>query len=533
MKKIMKTLKTYGQMMRRYALWGMLLLVMLGLAGCDQAEQEAGPADGTPHEGMFEVTFFARGGEALAGAESRAAISGPSDRVQTLVYILYRKDAEGRYAYYKQATVFRPDNYAVVEEHEWPLPAIRETLPDGDYRVVFLGNLDANLFEGQGQEAVLQNYGTYFDEARMVMPAGGPLAFTDRNLFYFASADFNQDAPQVDILLQRIVTRHEFQREFVDVNSALDMLVSNIFDSIREQQLTTTVVGGLLHSALLEPVAKALLLDESALLVTQVVDALVGFLTTPLIDALDEALLQNKVEVLTRLENTLKTNGGGADLLGLSNVLNPWAISPGADVTGYFVTEMDFDLQPVVASGQVARTWEDIPMSKQAGEELSVERYLTLILLDGANRIDKIDIKKEGLVGPLVDGVVDDAVLYGRLINIENDLSYEAQPNVAYHTNYAFLNLTLDNYGYSEEGDPLELTAQLDSALVTEELLSSLLGDLGGLIGGVLLRPLLNAVTGVLQETTFALNVYLPDLGIQNIVVEGGWEPVTSSVDGQ
>ena len=409
------------------------------------------------------------------------------------------------------------------------LPEIRETLPDGDYRVVFLGNLDANLFEGQGQEAVLQNYGTYFDEARMVMPAGGPLAFTDRNLFYFASADFNQDAPQVDILLQRIVTRHEFQREFVDVNSALDMLVSNIFDSIREQQLTTTVVGGLLHSALLEPVAKALLLDESALLVTQVV----GFLTTPLIDALDEALLQNKVEVLTRLENTLKTSGGGADLLGLSNVLNPWAISPGADVTGYFVTEMDFDLQPVVASGQVARTWEDIPMSKQAGEELSVERYLTLILLDGANRIDKIDIKKEGLVGPLVDGVVDDAVLYGRLINIENDLSYEAQPNVAYHTNYAFLNLTLDNYGYSEEGDPLELTAQLDSALVTEELLSSLLGDLGGLIGGVLLRPLLNAVTGVLQETTFALNVYLPDLGIQNIVVEGGWEPVTSSVDGQ
>ena len=272
-----------------------------------------------------------------------------------------------------------------------------------------------------------------------------------------------------------------------------------------------------------------MLLDESALLVTQVV----GFLTTPLIDALDEALLQNKVEVLTRLENTLKTSGGGADLLGLSNVLNPWAISPGADVTGYFVTEMDFDLQPVVASGQVARTWEDIPMSKQAGEELSVERYLTLILLDGANRIDKIDIKKEGLVGSLVDGVVDDAVLYGRLINIENDLSYEAQPNVAYHTNYAFLNLTLDNYGYSEEGDPLELTAQLDSALVTEELLSSLLGDLGGLIGGVLLRPLLNAVTGVLQETTFALNVYLPDLGIQNIVVEGGWKPVTSSVDGQ
>lgn len=49
----------------------------------------------------------------------------------------------------------------------------------------------------------------------------------------------------------------------------------------------------------------------------------------------------------------------------------------------------------------------------------------------------------------------------------------------------------------------------------------------------MLLRPLLNAVTGVLQETTFALNVYLPDLGIQNIVVEGGWEPVTSSVDGQ
>ena len=138
-----------------------------------------------------------------------------------------------------------------------------------------------------------------------------------------------------------------------------------MFDGIRGQQLTTTVVGGLLHSALLEPVAKALLLDESALLVTQVV----GFLTTPLIDALDEALLQNKVEVLTRLENTLKTSGGGADLPGLSNGLNPWAFSPGADVTAYFVTDMDVDLQRVVASGQEARTWEDSPSAKQAGGE--------------------------------------------------------------------------------------------------------------------------------------------------------------------
>ena len=66
---------------------------------------------------------------------------------------------------------------------------------------------------------------------------------------------------------------------------------------------------------------------------------------------------------------------------------------------------------------------------------------------------------KEGLVGPLVDGVVDDAVLYGRLINIKNPLAYTSSPNVAYNTHYAFLNLTLDDYGTSDASDPVTVEA--------------------------------------------------------------------------
>ena len=394
--------------------------------------------------------------------------------------------------------------------------------------------------EGQGRYAAIRLTGdecldegvTYmayaiYDEARMVMPAKGPLAFTDQNMYYFASADFNQNNTQVEILLQRIVTRHEFLREFVDANAALSQLVDNIAKDIREKQLTTEVVGGLLHSALLDPVTDALGLG-GLLFATQVVDALVGALTGDLIEALNKVLLQ---ELLTRLESTLKANDADADLLGLQNLLNPWAISSSADVTGYFTPSLNFDLQPIAASSQAAVTWEGILMQRTAGEELSSERYISMILLGGDNLIDKIDVKKEGLVGPLVDGVVDDPVLYGRLININNDLTYTAAPNVAYHTNYALLNLTLDNYGTSEDSEQLHLTAKLDSALVTRELLTNLLGDLlGGLLGS-LLTPLLNAVTNVLDTTTFALDVKLPDLSIQNIVVEGGWEPTTSSLE--
>lgn len=502
-------------------------------AGCDKIDDTSAagtfePGASAEGSGSFEVTFFPGEGQG-SPSDTRAAISGPSDRVQTLMYILYRKDASGRYAYVKRETVFRPDNYTVTEMHDWPLAAIRETLPDGDYRVVFLGNLDANLFGGQGQEAVLQNYMTYYEDARIVMPAGGPLAFTDQNMYYFASADFNQNNTQVDILLQRIVTKHEFLRESVDTNQALEQLVDNIAKDIKGKYFITSLLEDQLKDSLLGAVS-GVLEGLGVTVITRVVDHLVGALLGDVVDLLNERLLQ---ELLSRLDETLKANTEDEDLLGLTNLLNPWAISPDADVSGYFTSAVDFDLQPIESGSQSVVTWKGIPMQQVAGEELSRKRYLSIILLGGDNRIAKIDVNKEGLVGPLVDGVVDDAALYGRLINIENDLSYTADPNVAYHTNYALLNLTLNNYGNSGEGEPLELTAELNSLLETEGFVENLLGGgiLGGLVGGLLLTPLLKAVENVLRVTTVSLKVYLPSLGIQNIVVEGGWEPTTSSLD--
>ena len=139
---------------------------------------------------------------------------------------------------------------------------------------------------------------------------------------------------------------------------------------------------------------------------------------------------------------------------------------------------------------------------------------------------------KEGLVGPLVDGVVDDAVLYGRLINIKNPLAYTSSPNVSYNTHYACLNLTLDDYWTTDASHPVTDEANLDPTLMTSDLLSNLLGDiLGGDLLGPLLSPLLETVTEVLRTTTFALDIKLPDLGIHNIVIEGGWDPTTSSID--
>lgn len=511
---------------------GAFLLSSLLLSGCGKEEsdtlfeQTGNTAAGSMKEGSFEATFFAhRPGD--GAADTRAAISGKSDRVQTLLYILYRKDENNTYQYVKHVTLFRPDNYNVAEQHDWPHEAVTETLPNGDYKVVFLGNLDSNLFTGQGTASVLTDYRAAYGEARINMPLAGPSAFTSTNMYYMAVADFNQDSPDVSILLQRIVTRHEYQREFVDANEALSKLVDNIAAVIKEEQLTTEIVGGLLNSALLKPVSNALgLADITGVLTKQVVDKLVGALVGDLIDVLNKALLQ---ELLTRLESTLKAQGGDADLLGLSNLLNPWTISPSADISGKFVSSVDFDLKRQSGDFNTV-TWENIPMQTVPGEEASKTRYLSVTLLNGENLVEKIDIKKEGLTGPIVDGVVDDALLYGRLINIENDLKYEASANVKYHTDYALLNLTLDNYATSDDSEQVHLTGKLDSALVTEALLEELLGPLGTVVGG-LLTPILKAVTGVLDTTTFALDVKLPNLGIQNIVIEGGWEDTTDSLN--
>ena len=54
-------------------------------------------------------------------------------------------------------------------------------------------------------------------------------------------------------------------------------------------------------------------------------------------------------------------------------------------------------------------------MQKQQNPTSNEACFISMVLLGGDNKITSIDIKKEGLVGPLVDGVVDDAVLYGRL----------------------------------------------------------------------------------------------------------------------
>ena len=474
------------------------------------------------------MTFFANQ-PANNAPGTRAAINGASDRVQTLMYVLYKRDESGTYQYVKHVTLFRPDNYSVSEQHYWPHKAVTETLPNGDYKVVFLGNLDSNLFPGQGGTAILSDYRSAYGEARIHMPLTGPTAFSNTNMFYLDVADFNQENPNVDILLERIVTRHEYQREFVDVNDALSMLVNNIAKEIREQQLTTNVVKGLLESALLDPIKEIPLIDVLTLPlggVTKVVDTLAGGLAGNLVDALNKVLLQ---ELLKRLESSLKTQGGKADLIGLSNLLNPWTISPYADISGKFVSSLDFDLN-VMATDANMIIWENIPIQVVTGEEVSKNRFFSMTLLNGNNLVEKIDTKKEGLTGPLVDKVVDDAILYGRLINIENDLEYVATPNVKYHTDYALLNLTLDNYGTSDKSEQVNLEAKLDPTLVTDALLTELLGPLGN-VTGALLSPLLNTVTKVLKETTFALEIKLPELGIHNIKIEGGWEPTASSVN--
>lgn len=151
-------------------------------------------------------------------AQTRAAITGTTDRISHLRYLIYSEEG-GVYKYYKEKVVFSDGG-----NKTWPQSPIIEVLPTSTgqkYKVVFLGNVDAGLFGG---EEVLSGtgIGTAYADARINQPSIGK--FNEKNLFHwFSSNPFDpstDDGKIVPVLLQRIVNRNVLRTYGIPVEVA-------------------------------------------------------------------------------------------------------------------------------------------------------------------------------------------------------------------------------------------------------------------------------------------------------------------------
>lgn len=139
------------------------------------------------------------------------------------------------------------------------------------------------------------------------MPEMGPKGFNQYNMLYLCTVDFSPANPSPSVLMQRLVSDNVYGRDMIDDNKAVSMLVDNIVKQIRDNNLTTDIVKGLLRSSLLEALSNATGLDVIAGSLTTVVDRLVNMILGDVVEALNEMLLQ---EVTKRLEAALKEKAG-------------------------------------------------------------------------------------------------------------------------------------------------------------------------------------------------------------------------------
>lgn len=145
--------------------------------------------------------------------QTRAAISGTDNRINSLSGLLYKEDVDGVYKLFKEYPVFS----GVTEGRKWPYATPIMFLKAGAYKIVFLGNVTNDDIRNGNTNEVLTNTATY-SEARIHLPRK---SFTDKNLYYLGKNEFSVTdeeitagtKKQVPLELKRIVSRYQIMKE--------------------------------------------------------------------------------------------------------------------------------------------------------------------------------------------------------------------------------------------------------------------------------------------------------------------------------
>ncbi|MBK5722991.1 hypothetical protein JGH11_19155, partial [Dysgonomonas sp. Marseille-P4677] len=166
--------------------------------GCDRQEiddiidipEKGEPTVTQVPDGYFVASFI----PSANNGQTKAAINGFDPRVQHIRYVIYKSTGE----YVKERTILVPSQGIP----SWPLPVVTDTLPKGNYRVVFLGNVEKTLFpyatssSPQNYADVLTNYQTTYANARIILPLA---EFSGNTEYYWANTTFSDTAPNPSI----------------------------------------------------------------------------------------------------------------------------------------------------------------------------------------------------------------------------------------------------------------------------------------------------------------------------------------------
>ena len=522
-------------------------LAMASLVFCGCEKDDALDANGsetvnesssdTVKDGYFTATLIPGIGNDM---QSRAAMEGISDRIQTLRFILFKKGDDGVYTRFTDYQEYNDGDIENVIKYTsnanqstyWPLTqSVQLSLPVGDYKVVFFGNMDKQQFESQGSEEIIQLNSGRFEDVRINMPVGGPLAFLPtlnsgneqyQNLFYLATADFNQVNPNPTVLLQRLVTQSTFSRDLIDTNDAVGQLVQSVVDQVNNEQLLEDLVEGVLRNELTGALTGKLV-GVTDILLGDIVDALVNVLLGDILTLVNKELLQQ----VTDLVNTsLHANDPNSPL---NVLLNPWSGLEKVDAYMDVVTSIDLNR---VARNVEQMTINDVPLKKSTESS----PYFTVTLLNGAFTLNSARVRDEDqtlLKSTL--GALDNSALAGLFVNLCTPISYGTDNNKQYTTNYDLLRLKLVDDTYSEKENIAVNASDLATIVNVDGLTDALLGHgiLGNLVGitiDKIVQPVVDALlspNGSLLGT--GIGIKLPNIALGNITLEGRWGPTEVS----
>ncbi|WP_294595954.1 hypothetical protein [uncultured Phocaeicola sp.] len=543
-------------MKMKYNKWlVMLLCVSFAFTGCEKEAFvdetiENGNGQGAANETEVPEGYFVANLMPTTCDFSRALVNGESTAVQSLRFLLFKKqtddDGQEKYVYYKPdnadesfGIVFGATNQGsglVNQKYSWPLAGyenrLKVTLPVGDYRVVFLGNMMESQFTGQDENSdiVYLSDGEY-DNVRINLPSNGPQAFYPmtndivyQNAFYMGAADFNINNPSPKIVLQRLVSQSTFSRDLIDTNDAVGMLVQSIVDQIKDGQLSTDIVKGVLRTKLTK-ILEPLLGDSLLYPLTTVVDRLVNILLGDLVNALHEAVLEQVTDLVEK--ELLSEQNSDA----LYSILNPWSTVGSIDAKVALAKSIDLNRR--VKSYSDPLSIEKITIK----EDNDKAPNFTITSLNGPFTLIEAkvhDTKANGLNDAIkvlrpAASEIDDALLAGLLINIKTSLAYTQESNQRYTTKYDLLSLKLTDSSPQDEGETINIETALSEVLDAGKLTAAILGDgilsgvLSGLLGGV--DGLEESLLGPLQSSLLKnLDLRLPNIAIGNISLDGRWD---------
>lgn len=457
-------------------------------------EVEGGAGAGEQSEGYFTATFTS----GIYSPISRTPITGLSSRVQSLRYIIYKKDQNGVYRYYTGTA--ENDNYLFGENGTidspigWPYTPLSVKLENGEYKVVFLGNMNEKQFvDGDNKnDSIVTDYKGKYSAARINLPTVKGFyeeTVSDSgegkagNFFYWDTVEISTSNPNAEVLLQRIVSKFEMCKETLsseDKETArvaiLKSITDNVVDYLKSEQVITNLVGGEIGKI------------TKGVFETLHIDALDKMLLTPIVNALANSLDETKLLPLVteQIDGILKMNEE-KNLLDLNALLNPWGTTADYAIVEFnkFPKAVSFDNKAVEffeASG------DDIPrfaytMSCQTNDA-GAKNYLRIYGLGGEwdiKRIDATDDTHALISGVLIDETVDGWLLPGSLHDADASLKHTFGSNKPYNSVYSALALNAYPKDKSESpsGDNLKIKIDLGKVLNLEQILNGAIDEAG------------------------------------------------------